>query len=101
MHIQAYSITWKTVRVEISQTDVTAQDKEVMEAHALKKTNSSGLGQINKSYGTIRKRWKNHRYVVSGSQSDTYHYIGSRRIRQNDLYLLMYQDEVKVNSRHT
>ena len=74
-HIQAYSITWKTVQVEISQTDVTAQDKEVMEAHALKKTNSSGLGQINKSYGTIRKQWKNLRNVRSGSQSDTYHYL--------------------------
>ena len=36
--------------------------------------------------------------MVSGSQSDKYHYVGYRRIRQNDLYLLMYQDEVKVKS---
>jgi len=64
----------------------------------MKKDTDGGLEQINKTYSTLRKRWKKLRNVVSESQSDKYHYVGYRRISQNDLYLLMYQDEVKVKS---
>ena len=64
----------------------------------MKKDTDGGLKQINKTYGTFRKQWRKYRNVVSGLQSDKYHYVGYRRIRQNDLYLLMYQDEVKVKS---
>jgi len=94
----AHSSLWKVVRVEIPQSNVADLDNEVKEAHALKKNTIGGFDQINKSYRTIWKWWKNLRHVHSESQSNTYHYVGSRQIRQNDLYLLMYQDEVKVIS---
>ena len=94
----AHSSLRKVVRVEIPQSDVAALDNEVKEAHALKKNTIGGFDQINKTYRTIWKWWKNLRNVHSESQLNTYHYVGSRQIRQNDLYLLMYQDEVKVIS---
>ena len=64
----------------------TALDKEVTEAHALKKNTTGGLEQINKTYSTIRKRWKNLYNVRSEPTSDVYHYVGSQQVRQNDLY---------------
>ena len=93
----AHSSSWKIVQVEIPQNDITALDKEVTEAHALRKNTTGGLEQINKTYSTIRKRWKNLHNVRSEPTSDVYHYVGSQQVRQNDLYLLMYQDEVKVS----
>ena len=94
----AHSSLWKVVRVEIPQSDVAALDSEVKEALALKKNTIGGFDQINKTYRSIWKWWKNLRNVHSESQSNTYHYVGSQQIRQNDLYLLIYQDEVRVIS---
>ena len=94
----AHSNSWKIVEVKVLQTDIEALDKEVTEAHALKENNGS-LDEIIEAYSTIRKWWKNlwNLWIVDSElQPNKYHYIGCRRIRQNDLYLLMYQDEVKV-----
>ena len=70
------------------------------EAYALNRIMGIGdvFNQTTSTYGTIRKWWKNLWIVDSESKPDKHHYVGCRRIRQNDLYLLMYQDEVKVQS---